>query len=245
MLYEINERGIYELMAPRKMPQRLSPMEIDNIQRFLQGLIEQSKFNETHKPFMALDLVGNGKINGGDWINHEILAPIRHHYNNYGVSSRMLGLILFDLLYNSLFDYEYSRQGRAQYCRCRFTTNVNAIRNILDDTLQPQNDEVQISRIDFERILNNQNNCRLIHFNDSPPSSTDLLHKELKALNVGTLQNAVLRIGYSADVEVQFEEVQHILRVINDALPNANLVWGYGIDDKLPDGHCSILLLIG
>ena len=26
---------------------------------------------------------------------------------------------------------------------------------------------------------------------------------------------------------------------------NANLIWGYGIDDKLPDGHCSILLWIG
>lgn len=244
MLYKINERGVYEQMTPRKIPQRLSPIEIAGIQRFLQGLIEQSQFNESHNTFMALDLVGRGQINGGDWINHEILAPICHHYN-YNKSSQMLGLILFDLLYNSSFDYEYSRQGRAKYRRCRFTTDVNAIRNILDDTLQPQNDEVQISRIDFERILNNQNNCRLIHFNDSPPSSTELLHKELKALNVGTLQNAVLRIGYSADVEVQYEQVQSILRVINDALPNANLVWGYGIDDKLPDGHCSILLLIG
>lgn len=26
---------------------------------------------------------------------------------------------------------------------------------------------------------------------------------------------------------------------------NVNLVWGYGIDDKLPNGDCSILLLIG
>lgn len=245
MLYKINERGVYEQMTPRKMPQRLSPIEIAGIQRFLQGLIEQSQFNESHNTFMALDLVGRGKINGGDWINHEILAPIRHHYNNYGVSSRMLGLILFDLLYNSSFDYEYSRQGRAQYCRCRFTTDVNAIRNILDAVLQHQDDDIQISRIDFERILNNRNNCRLIYFNEPQPNTTTVLQQELKALNVGTLQNAVLRIGYSADVEVQYEQVQSILRIINDAIPNVNLVWGYGIDDKLPDGHCSILLLIG
>ena len=26
---------------------------------------------------------------------------------------------------------------------------------------------------------------------------------------------------------------------------NVNLIWEYGIDDKLPDGLCSILLLIG
>lgn len=244
MLYRINERGFYELITPRKMPQKLSPIEIANIQRFLLDLIERSKFNNTHEPFMALDLVGNGKINGGDWISHEILAPICHHYNNYDVSSRMLGLILFDLLYNSSFDYEYSRQGRARYCRCRFTTDVNAIRNILDAVLQHQ-DDIQISRIDFERILKTQNGCQLIAFSEAQPNVAKVLQRELNALNVGNRQNAVLRIGYSADVDVQFEQVQSILRVINDAIPNANIIWGYGIDNKLPDGHCSILLLIG
>lgn len=245
MLYRINERGFYELMTPRKMPQRLSPIEITNIQRFLLDLIEQSKFNKPHRIFMASDLVGNGKINGGDWANHEILAPICHNYNSYNAECQALGLILFDLLYHSSIDYEYSKQGRAKYRRCRFTTDINAIRNILDAALQHLDDDIQISRIDFERILKTQNGCRLINYTEAQPNVAKVLQKELKALNVGNRQNAVLRIGYSVNIEVQFEQVQNILRVINDAIPNVNLVWGYGIDNKLPDGHCSILLLIG
>ena len=248
MLYRINERGFYELMTPRKMPQRLSPIEITNIQRFLLDLIEQSKFNKPHRIFMASDLVGNGKINGGDWANHEILGTLCENYNSDNARKLILGLILYNLLYNSTLDYEYSKLERdhaTKYRRCRFTTDVNAIRNILDAVLQHQDDDIQISRIDFERILKSPNNFRLINFAEAQPNVARVLQRELQALNVGNSQNAVLRIGYSADVEVQFEQVQSILRIINDASPNVNLVWGYGIDDKLPDGHCSILLLIG
>ena len=93
--------------------------------------------------------------------------------------------------------------------------------------LHPQTDIITVDYADFERVLKGNNNCVLIDFEDDKASK------------------AVLRIGYSADVEVQYEQVQSILRIINDAIPNVNLVWGYGIDDKLPDGHCSILLLIG
>lgn len=112
--------------------------------------------------------------------------------------------------------------------------------------LHPQlTDIITVDYADFERVLQGNNNCVLIDFEDNATSITTLLQAEMAKVNPDKASKAVLRIGYSVDVEVQFEQMQNILRVINDALPNANLVWGYGIDDKLPDGHCSILLLIG
>lgn len=111
--------------------------------------------------------------------------------------------------------------------------------------LHPQTDIITVDYADFERVAQGNDNCVLIELENNATSITTRLQAEIAKDNPDKASKAVLRIGYSADVEVQFEEVQHILRVINDALPNANLVWGYGIDDKLPDGHCSILLLIG
>lgn len=106
-------------------------------------------------------------------------------------------------------------------------------------------DLIRIDYTDYEKVLQSNDDCILIEFEDGIANITPRLQAEMTKVNPDKASKAVLRIGYSADIEVQYEQVQSILRVINDALPNANLVWGYGIDDKLPDGHCSILLLIG
>ena len=106
-------------------------------------------------------------------------------------------------------------------------------------------DIIKVDYADFERVLQGKDNCVLIELEDNATSITTRLQAEIAKDNPDKASNAVLRIRYSADVEVQYGQVQSILRIINDAIPNVNLVWGYGIDDKLPDGHCSILLLIG
>ncbi len=108
-----------------------------------------------------------------------------------------------------------------------------------------QPDIIAVDSTDFESVLQGNDNCSLIEFDGNLTGLVSRLQAELAEANLGKASNAVLRIGYSADVEVQFEQMQSILRVINDATPNANLIWGYGVDDKLPDGYCSILLLIG
>lgn len=106
-------------------------------------------------------------------------------------------------------------------------------------------DKIYINHSDIENVLRQNRHPVIIDVQEKATNIADRLQAEIAKANTDNASNAILRIGYSVNVEVQFEEVQHILRVINDALPNANLVWGYGIDNKLPDGHCSILLLIG
>lgn len=124
--------------------------------------------------------------------------------------------------------------------------NNPIIKHRLQRLLQPkQPDIIAVDYADFERVLQGKDNCALIELEDNATSITTRLQAEMAKTNPDNASNAVLQIGYSADIEVQFEQVQSILRVINDAIPDANLIWGYGIDDKLPDGHCSILLLIG
>lgn len=108
-----------------------------------------------------------------------------------------------------------------------------------------QPDIIAVDSTDFESVLQGNDNCSLIEFDDNLTDILSRLQAEITKAIPDNASNAVLRIGYSADVEVQFEQAQSILRVINDAIPNANLIWGYGVDDKLPNGYCSILLLIG
>lgn len=120
------------------------------------------------------------------------------------------------------------------------------IKHRLQYLLQPQQaDIIIVDYADFERVLQGNDACALIELKENLVDITPRLQTEMAKVETGKASNAVLRIGYSVDVEVQFEQVQSILRVINDTIPNANLIWGYGIDDKLPDEHCSILLLIG
>lgn len=121
-------------------------------------------------------------------------------------------------------------------------STVHRLRQLLAST---QTDIIIVDYADFERVMQGNCDCSLIELESNLTNIISRLQAEIAKAFPDNVSNAVLRIGYSADVEVQFEQVQNILRVINDALPNANLVWGYGIDDKLPDGHCSILLLIG
>lgn len=106
-------------------------------------------------------------------------------------------------------------------------------------------DKIYINHSDIENVLRQNRHPVIIDVQEKATNIADRLQAEIAKANTDNASNAILRIGYSVNVEVQFEQVQNILRVINDAIPNVNLVWGYGIDDKLPDGHCSILLLIG
>ena len=106
-------------------------------------------------------------------------------------------------------------------------------------------DKIYINHSDIENVLQQNRHPVIIDVQEKATNIADRLQAEIAKANTDNASNAILRIGYSVNVEVQFEQVQNILRVINDATPNVNLVWGYGIDDKLPDGHCSILLLIG
>ena len=106
-------------------------------------------------------------------------------------------------------------------------------------------DKIYINHSDIENVLQQNRHPVIIDVQEKATNIADRLQAEIAKANTDNASNAILRIGYSADVEVQYEQVQSILRIINDAIPNVNLVWGYGIDDKLPDGHCSILLLIG
>ena len=106
-------------------------------------------------------------------------------------------------------------------------------------------DKIYINHSDIENVLQQNRHLVIIDVQEKATNIADRLQAEIAKTNPDKASNAVLRIRYSADVEVQYEQVQSILRIINDAIPNVNLVWGYGIDDKLPDGHCSILLLIG
>lgn len=97
----------------------------------------------------------------------------------------------------------------------------------------------------YALLSGEHNSSDNIDVQEKATNIADRLQAEIAKANTDNASNAILRIGYSVNVEVQFEQMQNILRVINDALPNANLVWEYDFDDKLPDGHCSILLLIG
>ena len=106
-------------------------------------------------------------------------------------------------------------------------------------------DKIYINHSDIENVLQQNRHPVIIDVQEKATNIADRLQAEIAKANTDNASNAILRIGYSVNVEVQFEQVQNILRVINDAIPNVNLVWGYGIDDKLTDGHCSILLLIG
>lgn len=106
-------------------------------------------------------------------------------------------------------------------------------------------DKIYINHSEIENVLQQNRHPVIIDVQEKATHIADRLQAEIAKANTDNASNAILRIGYSVNVEVQFEQVQNILRVINDATPNVNLVWGYGIDDKLPDGHCSILLLIG
>ncbi len=106
-------------------------------------------------------------------------------------------------------------------------------------------DKIYINHSDIENVLRQNRHPVIIDVQEKATNIADRLQAEIAKANTDNASNAILRIGYSVNVEVQFEQVQNILRVINDAIPNVNLVWGYGIDDKLSDGHCSILLLIG
>lgn len=106
-------------------------------------------------------------------------------------------------------------------------------------------DKIYINHSDIENVLQQNRHPVIIDVQEKATNIADRLQAEIAKANTDNASNAILRIGYSVNVEVQFEQVQNILRVINDAIPNVNLVWGYGIDDKLSDGHCSILLLIG
>lgn len=121
----------------------------------------------------------------------------------------------------------------------------STVRRLRQFLTSQQPDIIAVDYADFERVLQGNDNCSLIEFDGNLTGIVSRLRAELEEANFDKASNAVLHIGYSADVDVQFEQVQSILRIINDAIPNVNLVWGYGIDDKLPDGHCSILLLIG
>ena len=106
-------------------------------------------------------------------------------------------------------------------------------------------DKIYINHSDIENVLQQNRHPVIIDVQEKATNIADRLQAEIAKANTDNASNAILRIGYSVNGEVQFEQVQNILRVINDAIPNVNLVWGYGIDDKLPDGHCSIVLLIG
>lgn len=106
-------------------------------------------------------------------------------------------------------------------------------------------DKIYINHSDIENVLRQNRHPIIIDVQEKATKITNQLQAEIAKVNPDNASDAVLQIGYSADVDVQFEQVQSILRVINDAIPNANIIWGYGIDNKLPDGHCSILLLIG
>ena len=106
-------------------------------------------------------------------------------------------------------------------------------------------DKIYINHSDIENVLQQNRHPVIIDVQEKATNIADRLQAEIAKANTDNASNAILRIGYSVNVEVQFEQVQNILRVINDAIPNVNLAWGYGIDDKLPDGHCSIVLLIG
>lgn len=124
--------------------------------------------------------------------------------------------------------------------------NNPIIKHRLQRLLQPkQPDIIAVDYADFERVLQGNDNCSLIEFDGNLADILSRLQAEITKAIPDDASNAVLRIGHSAGVDVNFEQVQSILRVINDAIPDANLIWGYGIDNKLPDGHCSILLLIG
>ena len=118
-------------------------------------------------------------------------------------------------------------------------------RKIIKTFNQYYRDVICINQNDIKSVLQQNEHPLLIWLQDDVTNIITRLQAEMAKTNPDNISNAVLRIGYSADVEVQYEQVQSILRIINDAIPNVNLVWGYGIDDKLPDGHCSILLLIG
>ena len=106
-------------------------------------------------------------------------------------------------------------------------------------------DLIRIDYIDYVKVLQSNDDCMLVEFEDGIANITPRLQVETAKADADKVSNAVLRIGYSTDIEASFEQVQSVLRVINDAIPNVNLIWGYGVDDKLPDGHCSILLLVG
>lgn len=106
-------------------------------------------------------------------------------------------------------------------------------------------DLIRIDYIDYEKVLQSNDDCMLVEFEDGIANITPRLQVETAKADADKVSNAVLRIGYSTDIEASFEQVQSVLRVINDAISNVNLIWGYGVDDKLPDGHCSILLLVG
>lgn len=124
-------------------------------------------------------------------------------------------------------------------------TKQSTVHRLRQFLTSKQPDIIAVDYADFERVLQGNDNCSLIEFDDNLTDILSRLQAEITKAIPDDASNAVLRIGYSADIEVQFEQVQSILHIINDAIPNVNLVWGYGIDDKLPDGHCSILLLIG
>lgn len=106
-------------------------------------------------------------------------------------------------------------------------------------------DLIRVDYTDYEKVLQSNDDCILIECEDGIANITPRLQVETAKADADKVSNAVLRIGYSTDIEASFEQVQSVLRVINDAIPNVNLIWGYGVDDKLPVGHCSILLLIG
>lgn len=115
MLYEkINGELRLTTIRP-KQARKLTRTELVNIHRKLTELIKQKGFNRNGKPFSADDLVGKNQI---DWEKDEVLQAIIWKYpkSQKGQSS-ILGLILYQVLFEASTNYEITRGGySARYC---------------------------------------------------------------------------------------------------------------------------------
>lgn len=84
----------------------------------MQELITQKGYDINYKQFRALNIVGENQI---DWYRADALDIICNCYpRSQKGQNTIFGLILFDVLFDSPLNYEYSRSEKdhsVKYCR--------------------------------------------------------------------------------------------------------------------------------
>ncbi len=106
---------------------------------------------------------------------------------------------------------------------------------------------VAISRADFEEAMKDASDFAYVEIeNIAFPDLLEKLRKELAALPMHSVRNGVLRIGTasdSADGELSADNMCGLLKIVQEFVSGAKLIWGLDVDPAISSGCYSIAVV--
>ena len=106
---------------------------------------------------------------------------------------------------------------------------------------------VAISRADFEEAMKDASDFAYVEIeNIAFPDLLEKLRKELAALPMHSVRNGVLRIGTasdSADGELSADNMCGLLKIVQEFVSGAKLIWGLDVVPAVSSGCYSIAVV--